>query len=351
GSLFLDTLSLTSGFVAVGGAINQSTGASLEIGKLSFGTSTAQIYSDTLLGSPSATLVVDGLGGTLGRIAATGTNALTIVQSATDPGEIYQVDAGGELVLKPAPLANAGTTQAGFYYQNSGSPSGTFAFETPGTVIALPLASVAIGDSIALPGSAVSSVTYGGSSFTVVTNLGSTTFSNVSYASNEVFTGFLAARDPISGLVRVTFNGISTTNFQQSSTSNIVSNGFTFGVYAWNNVANWTSGIPTNGAAATVNIVGGGNPSGYDDIGSLFLDTLSLTSGFVAVGGAINQSAGASLEIGKLSFATSTAQIYSDTLLGSPSATLVVDGLGGTLGRIAATGTNALTIVQSATDP
>lgn len=204
GSLFLDTLTLTNGFIAVGGAINQSQGASLEVGLLSFGTSIAQIYSDTLLGSPSATLVVDGLGGTLGRIAATGTNALTLVQSNTDPGEIYQVDAGGELVLTATPLASPGTTQAGFYYQNSGSPSGTFAFRNPGGTIALPLAGVAIGDSVALPGSMVSSVTYGGSSIAIVTNDGTTTFSNVSYSGTKP-TGFTVTSDPISGLERITF--------------------------------------------------------------------------------------------------------------------------------------------------
>src|SRR6185312_17009697 len=128
--------------------------------------------------SPSAALLIDGFAntGTYGRIAATGANALTVVRSATDPGEIYQVDGGGELVLDPKPLPNAGTTQAGFYYQNSGSPSGTFAFENPGATIALPLASVAIGDSIALPGTDVASVTYGTSSIAVVTSAGTTTF-------------------------------------------------------------------------------------------------------------------------------------------------------------------------------
>ena len=350
-ALSLTQLDLISGFVAVGGATNLSQGASLEVGQVNFGTTTDSIYSDTNLGSPSATLVVDGLGGTLGRIAATGSNALTLVKAASDPGEIYQVDGGGELVLNPTPLANAGTTQAGFYYQNSGSPSGTFAFENPGTVIALPLASVAFGDSIALPGTAVSSVTYGGSSIKVVTNVGTTTFSNVSYVANEVFTGFTAAADPISGLERVTFSGFVPTNFQQTTTASIVSNGFTFGVYNWSDAANWTNGVPANGGGANVNIIGGGNPSGYDDIAILSLDTLSLSSGFVAVGGATNLSHGASLEIGTLNFGTSTAQIYSDTNLGSPSATLVVDGLGGTLGRIAATGSNALTLVQVASDP
>src|SRR3984957_6662986 len=204
-NLFLDSLALTSGFVAIGGAADLSHGASLEIGTASFGSTTASVYSDTNLGSPSATLLIDGFSntGTYGRIAATGANAFTEIRSATDPGEIYQVDGGGELVLAPAPLANAGTTQAGFYYQNSGTPSGTFAFRHPGSTMNLPLAGVAIGDSIALPGSVVSSVTYGANSITVIDNQGTTVFSNVSY-SGPTPGGFIASADP-TGLERVTF--------------------------------------------------------------------------------------------------------------------------------------------------
>jgi hypothetical protein len=354
-NLFLDRLTLTSGFVAVGGAANLSHGATLEIGSVSFGSTTSSVYSDTNLGSPAATLLIDGFSnnGTYGRIAATGANAFTDIHSATDPGEIYQVDGGGELVLDATPLTNAGTTQAGFYYQNSGTPSGTFAFRNPGSTIALPLASVAIGDAIALPGSFVASVGYGPSSIAVVTNLGTTTFSNVSYVPNEVFTGFTSATDPLTGLQKITFAGYPTTSFQQTTTTNIISNGFTFGVYLWSTPANWTQGVPGNGAGVTQNIIGGGNPSGYDDISNLFLNNLNLTSGFIAVGGAADLSHGASLEVATLGFGTTTSSVYSDTNLGSPSATLLIDGFSntGTYGRIAATGAHALTVVQAATDP
>src|SRR6476646_11539887 len=89
-----------------------------------------------------------------------------------------------------------------------------------------------------------------------------------------------------------------TSSFKQTTTAAVVSNGFTFGVYLWSTPANWIGPVPTNGAAVTVNVAGGGNPSGYDDISGLFLDGLTLTSGFIAVGGAADQSHGASLEIG-----------------------------------------------------
>ena len=93
--------------------------------------------------------------------------------------------------------------------------------------------------------------------------------------------------------------------FKQTTTSAIISNGFTFDVYLWGTPTNWIGGVPGNGAAVTTNIIGGGNPSGYDDISNLFLDSLTLTSGFVAVGGAADLSHGASLEIGNGSLSSS----------------------------------------------
>src|SRR5512142_1540038 len=131
-------------------------------------------------------------------------------------------------------------------------------------------------------------------------------------------------------------------SFKQTTTTDIISNGFTFGVYLWSTAANWTVGVPTDGAAVTTDIVGGGNPSGYDDLSSLFLDSLTLTSGFVAVGGASDLSHGATLEIGTAIFGSTTASVYSDTNLGSPDATLYIDGFSnsGTYGRIAATGSH-----------
>ena len=39
--------------------------------------------------------------------------------------------------------------------------------------------------------------------------------------------------------------------FKQTTTTDIISNGFTFGVYLWSTAANWTNGVPGNGAAVT----------------------------------------------------------------------------------------------------
>ena len=210
--LSLDSLLIDAGQVAVGG--------SLEIGTLSFGTvNFPSIYSDTLLGSSAATLVVDGFGGSnFGEIGAFGTHALTVVQSLTDPGgETYQVDDGGELLLVPTPQYNSSVISAGFYYENSVA-SGTFAFRNPSATITSPLGGVAIGDAIALPGTDVSSVTYGSNSIAVVTNEGTVDFSNVGYSGTRP-AGFVATPDPISGLERITFASQQVTGFQQGQTT------------------------------------------------------------------------------------------------------------------------------------
>ena len=209
------------------------------------------MFSDTDLGAAAATLTIDGFSGAIdGRVGAFGANALTNMLSATDPGEIYQVDEGGELVLSATPHGNPGPTNAGFYYQNSHGvgvlPSGTFAFRDPGGTVSSLLSNVAIGNSIALPGSDVVSVTYGTSSLTVVTNLGTTTFTDVTYLAGSTPTGFTASTDP-TGLERVTFTSQQTDSFQQVTP--------TSGEYLWSTTANWVSGVvPGDGAAVTFDI-------------------------------------------------------------------------------------------------
>ena len=54
--------------------------------------------------------------------------------------------------------------------------------------------------------------------------------------------------------------------------------------YLWSNAANWTNVVPVNGDAVTFNTGFGSNPSGYDDITGLSLDSLDVVNGFAAVG-------------------------------------------------------------------
>ena len=305
-NLSLDSLAVVSGFAAVGGSLN--------LGTVSFGSTVASVFSDTDLGSSGATLTIGGFSGAVdGRVGAFGANALTTILSPTDPGEIYQVDQGGELVLQATPHASGGPVNAGFYYQNSHGtgqlPSGTFAFDNPGGTVTALLSNVAIGDSLALPGADVVSVTYGASSLTVVTNLGTTAFSDVTYLAGAIPTGFTVSTDP-QGLRRVTFTSQQATSFQRVTS--------TSGEFLWSNAANWTNGVPVNGAAVTFNVSGLSNPSGYDDIANLSLDSLAVVSGFAAVGGSLN--------LGTVSFGSTVASVFSDTDLGSPGATLTIDG-------------------------
>ena len=146
---------------------------------------------------------------------------------------------------------SGGPVNTGFYYQNSHGagqlPSGTFAFDNPGTTVTSLLSNVAIGDSLALPGSAVTSVTYGTNSLTIVTNQSTTTFSDVTY-SGATPAGFTASADP-EGLERITFTAAAAT--------------FNAHVYTDSNgdgsQDNGESGLP----GVTVNLLdGAGNPTG-----------------------------------------------------------------------------------------
>ena len=221
----------------------------------------------------------------VGRIGAFGLGAtVTNVVSATDPGEIYQVDKTGLLVLSATP-APPNASSSGFYYQNSHGtgqlPSGTFAFRSPGSVVTSLLSNVASGDSIELPGSFVSSVAYGASSITVVTSAGTTTFSNVTYLAGATPTTFTAAADPITGLQQITFTSTTPTTFQQ------VTNAGT-GEYAWSSAANWTNGIPGNGGDGGLERLVQQQPEWLRRPPSnLSLDTLTVTNGFLAVAGSL----------------------------------------------------------------
>ena len=118
--------------------------------------------------------------------------------------------------------------------------------------------------------------------------------------------------DP-TGLERVTFTSQQSTTFQQVTA--------TGGLYLWSTPANWTNGVPASGAKVTVDVVGGGNPSSYDDIAGLYLDSLTLQEGYL--------STSTSLEIGSLSFGVFPDEIDSDTLLTDSTATLTIDGFSG----------------------
>ena len=95
------------------------------------------------------------------------------------------------------------------------------------------------------------------------------------------------------------------------------------GVYLWSYTANWAGGaVPGNGGIATFNISNSfGNPTGVDDIANLYLDSLSMPQGYVAVVG--------TLQIGELTLGSGFGEIFASTIPGNSSAALTIDGLAG----------------------
>jgi hypothetical protein len=109
------------------------------------------------------------------------------------------------------------------------------------------------------------------------------------------------------------------------------------GFYLWSNVANWTPAKPTDGATADV------GATGYDDIASLTLASLLLSSGGAVF--VVANSLGVTTVTG-----TSGSELLADSVaLGSAAAVTVgtIDGSGGTYG---ADGAGASFVDQSTTD-
>ena len=141
-----------------------------------------------------ATVTVDAITGAgLGQYAAYGPNAVFQDQAATDTGHTYIASTGGTVVLSPAP-ASASVIDFG---------SSTVALEHPATTTAATLSNVAPGDVLELPGNSVSSAGFGADTLTAITNDGTYTFTNVTYASPV--TGYTAAFDATTGLEAITF--------------------------------------------------------------------------------------------------------------------------------------------------
>ncbi len=145
------------------------------------------------LATPATVTVGAITGAGAGQFAAYGANATFRDQAASDTGQTFIASTGGTVVLSPPPSA-ASFIDFGL---------GTVALEQPAASNAVTLGEVAAGDVLELPGNAVSHVSFGASSLTVVTNDGTYAFSNVSYATPVA--GYTAAFDPTLGLEAITF--------------------------------------------------------------------------------------------------------------------------------------------------
>ena len=265
----------------------------------------------------------------------------------TDPGETYQVGDAAELELAPTPNSTPSNPLAAFDYlvppNSQGIASGNLAFVNPGSTIGALLADAEIGNSVALPGDFAPSVTYGPTTLTVVTNVGTTVFDNVTYFPGDVFSGYIQSLDPVSGLVRVTaFEGSVSNSFLQADATGIGGNGG--GQFLWSNANNWTDGVPLADGVATFDIPSSAAvPGGYDDIASLVLDQLNIPTGYVAVGG--------TLEISTVAASGNfSAGIEADTSIAGGDASITVDGFTGASHMlIGATGIDAIALVNAPT--
>ena len=95
----------------------------------------------------------------------------------SDPGAVYSVQDGGELILA-APVA--ATSELIYGSSNTGGPGGTIVLENPGATITAAFDGINGGDVLELPGTKVVSLTTTGGVLKVVTDAGSFDFTNPS---------------------------------------------------------------------------------------------------------------------------------------------------------------------------
>jgi Hint domain len=188
-ALTLDSLS------QAGGALTAVVGASLSVATV---TGSGYLIADAYDAGAPVTVTVGTIDDGGGRYFAAGAGAVFVDQSTTDLGEDFEAYFGGLVKIAATP---ASTSTLDYYP----SGQGTFALEDPGATNAVAIENLAAGDVLELPGTSVSSVTFGSDSLTVTTNDGSYDFTNVTYASGPTINSFTAAPDASTGLEAITF--------------------------------------------------------------------------------------------------------------------------------------------------
>ena len=303
-------------------------GTSLDVTSLATTVDSLLEADASFVGTP-VTVTVGTITGAAGNYGATGAGAVFVDRSATDPGENYYfAGAGGLTELSATPSSSS---ILGF------GTDGRLALQNPGATNAFALNGVAPHDVLEVPGSSVSSVSFGSGSLSITTNDASYAFSNVTYGNGQL-AGYSAAFDATTGLEAITLLGLDT--FSQVTA---VSNGPLSGTYLWSNPDNWSLGeLPIDGDSVSV---GTANLS-FDDLAALTVASLTLSDGgFVAV-------TGANLNVTSVA-GTSGITLEADGGFSGPAetATVTVGTVTGTRGFYGATGAGAIFVDQSAADP
>ena len=173
-----------------------NTGATLTVNALSLG-------ADSTLEAESANFTLQGpLTAASDATLTAGLDAVVTDDAPSDPGAVYSVQDGGELILA-APVA--ATSELIYGSSNTGGPGGTIVLENPGATITAAFDGLNGGDVLELPGTKVVSLTTTGGVLKVVTDAGSFDFTNPSglifgYSAEEDTT-----TDPGTDLVAITF--------------------------------------------------------------------------------------------------------------------------------------------------
>ncbi len=251
-ALSLSDLNLANPFVSV-----DVVGSSLTVGTVTGGVGPA-LFTEANGGAP-ATVTIGTIGTSGGGYGAAGAGASVIDNSATDAGNDYLVEFGG-LVELAAPPSSLST----FDFDVGG---GTIALEHPAASSAATI-NLFLGDTLELPGSSVSNVSFGTNSLAVTTSAGTYAFTNVTYLDTPP-TGFTAAHDATTGLEAITF--VTADVFSDAAANN--------GQFLWSNPANWSQGLPVDGeVVATTGGTSLSGMQGIDDVAGLSLATLAQAS-------------------------------------------------------------------------
>ena len=178
------TETTTGGVTVVNAALNVGTVA------LSAG---AQLLASATTGN--AVIDIGTVTGSGALLSALGAHASLVDFAATDAGEVYLAQNGGTIDLAAAPSSDS-------FLQYYGASE--FILRTPGPANAVAITGLGAGATLELPGARLTGVTFGAHSLTVVTDIGSYAFTNVTYSGNV--TGFVARHDAATNLESLTFD-------------------------------------------------------------------------------------------------------------------------------------------------
>ena len=269
-------------------------------------------------------MTVGAIGTSGASFGAIGAGSSFIDNSATDPGNSYQAVVGGLVEL--ASLSDASNLEI-----NNG---GTIALSNPAASTGALFQDLTAGDVLELPGTSVSNVSFTTNGLTVTTGGpggGTYAFTNVSYFGTPL-SGFTATHDSTTGLEAITFTSPDVFSDQVAASSGPLA-----GSYLWSDPNNWSAGVPGDGATVTA------DGSGFDDIASLSLASLNVTTGLSYV-------VANSLTVGTVTASASTA-LFADSGNAPGPVTVTVGAIDTSGTSYGAIGAGSSFIDNSATDP